>query len=138
MYSLNSNSISKLKRNYPIKVFKMYILIFWIDKLVNIYWLFKEFSSVTSSNSPQKESKKEVKLTRLTLILCLVYLIGNSIDCFLLINDIFAAAQFGENGYLTIACNVLLYFSHSANLFVYLRFNQQFRLAVISIFKCRN
>lgn len=83
-------------------------------------------------------SHGELRQTLMTIVICLVSILGNAIDCFLIIVDQFANLNFDNNGRLTIVCNVLLFASHGFNLVVYLSFNRNFQTEFRQKFKQKN
>ena len=71
--------------------------------------------------------QRESNFTLLTLVHCVVYLVGNCIDCFAPIANIFALDIYVKYGFVNITGNALFFASHSVNVFVYYIYNRVFR-----------
>jgi len=99
--------------------------------IINIYFVFlDEVSVVTPSLNRANirfKDKKESSYTLLTIVSCIVYLVGNFIDCFSIIAAIFSFDIYNKYGFINISGNVLFYASHSVHLFMYYRFNNAFK-----------
>jgi hypothetical protein len=81
----------------------------------------KSFSTVSGT------AKSESNFTLLTLIHCLVYLIGNFIDCFSMLANILSLDIYVKYGFINITGNTLFFASHGVNFFVYYFFNHSFK-----------
>ena len=62
--------------------------------------------------------------TLVVLVHCLIYFVGNSIDCLSIAFGIF---DFYPNQYFFIVGNFLFFTSHGLNFFVYFYFNKTFK-----------
>lgn len=88
--------------------------------------------SVTSS-SPLAQLqttnvRNESNYTKLTVVCCVTYLVGNFIDCFTAIGFTFGF-QFSSwaGGSFNIIGNVFFYFSHSVHFFIYYHYDKNFK-----------
>lgn len=83
----------------------------------------------TNETHKRKHSseKREFHFTQLTLVYCLVYLIGNFIDCFSLIANIFSLDVYGAYWYFSVIANCFLFISHGVHFFICYYFNSVFR-----------
>lgn len=89
------------------------------------------FTTSLNSNETQKRNqsaeKKESNFTLLTLLYCLIYIIGNFIDCFSMIASLLSFDIYVKYGFINICGNILFFASHGVHLFVYYYFNNVFR-----------
>lgn len=121
---------------------ELYLLIFK-KFFVNILYLAEAstmYPTSLASNETKKSAsneKKETNFTLLTLLYCLNILVGNFIDSFSMIANLFAVDIYVKYGFINISGNMLFFASHGVPFFLYFYFNNVFRKRFREIFRFR-
>lgn len=76
--------------------------------------------------------KKEFNFTLVTLLCCMLYIVGNFFDTLALIFDVFTIDVYLRYGVVSIVANFFFFMSHSLNFFIYLKCYATFRKKLLT------